>query len=419
MIVLLTLLLMAALLLLKGFFSGSEIALVSADRVRLRHRAAEGNAGAKLALRLLGDPPRLLTTTLLGGNIASIALGTIGTLLMVGLLAGRGELAALILFTPLFLIFGEIVPKSVHQQRADTLTPLVAYPLAWLQTVLASLVWLFSHIAKLATRLISGRTDEGDGVRDQFLATVQMAERTNTIEAFSRGQVRRVLRYAQMTAAEAMWPLSDVRCLERTTAMSALVELRRETGQRLIPLFDGTPTNLSAIAIIESWDILDRDICAQPVERFMVPVKYAPQLQRVSEIIKLLQTETNLTVIVVDELGNAVGLITLNLLVRRTLGAQTNPLTDRRAADTEQILWTQPDGSYLLDARLPIVKVNEALDVSLSTLTQNTIGGFALAQFGRLPDVGESFSAEGYTFTVAEANERAILQMTASPDARA
>ncbi len=109
---LLTILLMVALLLAKGFFSGSEIALVNADKIKLRHRAKQGDQGAELAIRLLQKHEVLLSTTLVGTNICTIALTTIGTLLMVNWLGQRGELYAFLAFTPLFLLLGEIVPKS-------------------------------------------------------------------------------------------------------------------------------------------------------------------------------------------------------------------------------------------------------------------------------------------------------------------
>lgn len=413
MTLLFTLLFMFVLLLIKGFFSGSEIAFVSADRIRLRHRKAQGSAGAGTALRLLRNPAKLLTTTLLGTNISSIALTTVGTVMMVELFAGRGELVALLVFTPLFLILGEIVPKSVYQQRADALTPIIAYPLGWLQTALGPLVWLFSLIARLAARLVGGTDDDTTATRNQFFATVQMAERTGAIEAFSRGQVRRVLRFAQMTATEAMWPLSEVRCLDRNTPMKKLVELRRKTGQRLIPLYRETPTNIVAVATLESWDLLAPDIERRPVETLHGPVRFVPQLQRVSEIIAFLNADPALIVVVVDEIGNAVGLITLNLLVRGTLGAQTSPLTDRAAPETTQQI-VDADGEYVIDARLPIVKVNERLEISLSTLNQSTIGGYALTRFGRLPREGDAFEADGYRFEVVEMNERSILRLSAA-----
>jgi len=412
---LLILLLMLVLLLIKGFFSGSEIAFVSADRVGLRARAAQGDSGARQALKLLSDPARMLTTTLLGTNISSITLTTVGTLLMVSLFGGHGELVALLLFTPLFLILGEIVPKSVYQQKSDDLVPRIAHPLGWVQLALSPLVWVFAGIARLAANLIGGAKDARAATREQFLATVQIAEKTGAIAAFGHGHVRRVLRFAQMTAAEAMWPLSRVACLSRDAEMRELVHLRRTNEQRLIPLFDERPTNITAVACVESWDLLDPEIEKRAVESFHCRVKFVPQIQRVSEIIEMLHETPELSVVVVNELGDAVGLITLNLLVRRTLGAQTNPITDRSTHDSGRQISMRDDGSYRIDARTPIAKVNERLGTTLSTLGQHTMGGLALAHFGRLPNCGESFDAEGHRFTVVEADERRILALSAEP----
>lgn len=412
MMIVLTLLMMLALLLLKGFFSGSEIALVSADQVKLRHRAANGQSGARLALKLLKNPTRLLTTTLLGTNIASIALTTVGTMLMVSLFDGLGEWLALIIFTPLFLVLGEIVPKSIYQQKADTLVPYIAYPLSWLRLVIGPLVWIFSLLAGFAARLVGGAADDGDMERENFLATVQIAEKTGTAEAFSRGQVRRVLRYAQMTAAEAMWPVGDVQTLDRSASMAEAVALRRATGQRLIPLYENTPSNITAVAAIESWDMLDPAIDAKHIDDYLGAIRFVPHIQRVSDLLAMLHATPDCTIVVVDELGNTMGFITLNLLVRRTLGSEISPLTNRRGGDGAPKLAQLDDGSFIFDARLPIVKVNEELGTALSTLNHHTLGGFALSQYGHLPAEGESFSAEGHVFTASAVNERMILQLT-------
>lgn len=414
MSVVITLVLMLVLLLLKGFFSGSEAAVVSTDWVKLRHKAGNGDRGAQLALTQMERPERLLTTTLIGTNISTIALTTIGTLLLVGLLGDRGELAALLIFTPLLLVLGEIVPKSIYRQKADVLTPYIVFPLRWMQTVLAPLVFIFSRLGRLAATLLGGKgKDAAAAMRDQFSAVVSMTEQSDTIEAFSRGQVRRVLRFGQMTAAEAMWPLTEGRSLERSASLDELVSLRRETGQRLIPLYDGAPSNIVAIARIESWDLMDPVLREKSARDFIHPVRYAPYLQSVREILEILHEEPEATLVVVDEFGGALGLIALDGLVRRTLGVETSPLTGRHDPAHQPVVERQDDGTYLLDARLPIVKVNESLDISLSTLAQSTIGGYALAQFRRLPEVGETFTAEGYTFAVAETDGRSIVTLRA------
>jgi len=127
--ILLILLLMLVLLVLKGFFSGSEIAMVNADKVKLNAMAGKGHKGSRMVLDEFRSPEMLLGTTLVGTNIATVVLTTIGTLLMIGLLGEGGEWAAFLVFTPLFLILGEVVPKSVYQHRSTEIAPRAIY--AW------------------------------------------------------------------------------------------------------------------------------------------------------------------------------------------------------------------------------------------------------------------------------------------------
>lgn len=129
--ILILILVMIFFLLLKGFFSGSEIALVSSDKIKLRHKAKQGDRGAGLALKLFRTPDVLLSTTLVGTNISTIILTTIGALTMIQLFGDNGEIYAFLILTPLLLILGEIVPKSVYQQKADELTSIIIYPLRW------------------------------------------------------------------------------------------------------------------------------------------------------------------------------------------------------------------------------------------------------------------------------------------------
>ena len=146
--------LMFFFLLLKGFFSGSEIALVSSDKIKLRHREKQGDRGAGLALKLFQHPDVILSTTLVGTNISTVVLTTIGALLMIGYFGDSGEIYAFLVLTPVLLILGEIVPKSVYQQRADSLTPIIIYPLRWASLLFYPVVFIFSRVARLAARLV-------------------------------------------------------------------------------------------------------------------------------------------------------------------------------------------------------------------------------------------------------------------------
>ena len=156
---------MFILLLLKGFFSGSEIALVNSDRVKLHHKANQGHKGAKLVLKLFQTPDVLLGTTLVGTNVCTIILTTLGTLMMIRHFNEQAELYAFLLYTPFLLVFGEIVPKSVYQQKSDTLAPIIIYPLRVFSLVFAPIIFVFSRIARLAARLV-GR---GKGEQSVFI----------------------------------------------------------------------------------------------------------------------------------------------------------------------------------------------------------------------------------------------------------
>lgn len=411
--ILFTLLIMLGLLLLKGFFSGSEIALVSTDKMKLRLRAAEGNKGAALAENMLKRPERLLSTTLLGTNIASIALTTIGTVMMVSLFPENGEMLAFIIFTPLFLIFGEIVPKSVYQQRANRLAPIIIYPLSWLQTLLMPLIWLLSKIAQGVARLLGGTAQHLESEREQLMAMVNLAETSADNVAFARGQVRRVLQFAQLTAGEVMWNLNEGQALPVNTSMLDMMTVRQQTGQRLIPLYDNGPRDVVKVVCLDAWDLMNPELKSTSPNTLERPIEFVLAIQPVSDVFDLLHKDTGKVVVVVDESGDAVGLITIQGLIRRSLGSEQSGVT----VNKDQPLWQAPqptdDGKYLIDARTPIAVVNEVLNTDLSSLNYSTIGALSTSHFRHIPQQGEQFSADGYIFEVSEAHQRSVTTLLA------
>ena len=190
---------MVLLLLFKGFFSGSEIALVNSDKLKLHHKANQGHRGAKLVLRLFQTPDVVLGTTLVGTNISTIALTTIGTMLMIRYFGAAGDLYAVLLFTPLFLILGEVVPKSVYQQKSDEIAPIIVYPLRFFSLLFYPIVFVFSRVARLGARLVGGgKTEQNVFItREQMRMVVEMAERGASVDVFDRARIKRAIRFAE------------------------------------------------------------------------------------------------------------------------------------------------------------------------------------------------------------------------------
>lgn len=417
--ILVTIATMLLFLLLKGFFSGAEIALVSSDKIKLRHRAKQGDRGAKIALSLFQTPDVLLSTTLVGTNISTVVLTTIGTLLMIRLLGGAGEVYAFLLLTPILLILGEIVPKSVYQQKSDTLTPIIIYPLRWASFLFYPVVFIFSRIARLTARLFgAGKSAQPFFItREQLRAVVEIAEHGAAMDAFGRGRVRRVIRFAETTVAEAMIPIAEVTTIGRNASTSAALELVRKHGYNRLPVFENSASDIIGIVTLTTWNLMDRTIAEQALATLIKPALYVSPLQTIDQLLPILQRRHDRMAIVVDEFGTAIGVITMEDIVEEVVGEidvgyDFEEYLPRRKRVYEKL----GDEVFLMDSRLSISEVNEVLGVCLPATEFHTVGGLVLARLRRIPKEGEYIVEAGYRFTVFEATERVIVKLKVEPE---
>ena len=209
--------LMIACLVAEGFFSGSEMGVVSADRMKLRHAAAKGSLGAKLALDMLNKPEWLLSTTLVGTNISVVANTTMATALMLQLFGEYGSWLAVALVAPLIWVFGEIVPKSVFQQRADVLTPRVIFLLKFFSWLFYPILLVFSLLTRLLAMIVGDRTGKQNPftLREEILALMQMSTDGGDIDRRESAMIRRLFNFEETTVSEVMMPLIDVVAVEQ------------------------------------------------------------------------------------------------------------------------------------------------------------------------------------------------------------
>ena len=178
-----TLLIIVCLLALEAFFSGSEMGVVSADKMRLRHEAAKGSRGARLALKMLEKPEWLLATTLVGTNMCVVGNTTVATGTVVRLLGEQYAWLAVALLAPLIWVFGEVVPKSVFQQQANVITPVVVYPLRLASWAFAPILAVFTVLSRALGRIVSGaRSVETPPDRNSFRCVAPL--RNSSLAAF-------------------------------------------------------------------------------------------------------------------------------------------------------------------------------------------------------------------------------------------
>ncbi len=411
--------LMLLFLLLKGFFSGSEIALVSSDKIKLRHKAKHGDRGATMALKLFQTPDVLLSTTLVGTNISTVVLTTIGALLMIGYFGDQGEFYAFLVMTPLLLVLGEIVPKSVYQQKSDELTPVIIYPLRWASWVFYPIVFVFSRVARLAARVVgAGKIEQPFFItREQLRTVVDMAEHEAALDAFGRGRIRRVIRFAETTVAEAMIPIAEATVIGRNKTTEVAIDLVRRHGYNRLPVYESSASNITGIVTLTTWDLMDRSLVDQPLDSLIKTALYVSPLQTIDQLLPMLRQRKDHMAIVVDEFGTAIGMITMEDIVEEVVGEiDVGYDFEEYLPKRKRVYERLAEEVYLMDSRLPISEANEILRTLLPTTEFHTVGGLVLARLRHIPKEGEFIVEDGYRFTVVEASERSIIKLRVEPE---
>jgi putative hemolysin len=415
---LITLLVMILLLFLKGFFSGSEIALVNSDKLKMHHKAKQGHHGAKRVLKLFQTPDILLGTTLVGTNISTIILTTLGTMLMIRSFGQLGDLYAVLLFTPLFLILGEIVPKSVFQQKSNEIAPVIVYPLRVFSILFYPLVFVFSRIARLCARLVGGGKAEQTVfiTREQMRMVVDMAERGANVDVFDRVRIKRAIRFADTSVGEAMIPIADMTAINRNRDSRSAITLVRRRGYNRLPVYSRNISNIVGVVTLTTWDLMDPELSNQTLEKLIKPVHYVSPYQTIDQLLPVLRNRDDHMAIVVNEFGSAIGMITMEDILEEVVGEiDVGYDFEEYLPRRKRIFEMLDEETYLMDARLPISEANEVLGTSLPAVESHTLGGLVMARLRHIPGEGEFIIEAGFRFTVAEATDRAVVKLRVEP----
>ena len=414
-------LIMLLMLLLKGFFSGSEIAFASADKIKLSREAKQGKRAARRVVEAYKRPERYLATTLIGTNIATVVLTTMGALVMIHFFGNDlGDLYAVIVLTPILLIFGEIVPKSVYQQKADEIAQIVVYPLRAFSTLLLPLVFVFSQVARLAVRLagVGGTSQQLFVTREQLHTLTEMAERGSGTELFDRIRIERALRFPDVTVGEAMVPVAEIVAISNEASTARAIELVRFHGFNRLPVYEGVSNNVVGVLTLTTWDLLESEIIHRPLAELVSSAHYVSPHDLVENLLPTLRGRDDRMAIVVDEYGSTIGMITMEDVIETVVGQidvghEFENYTPKQISHYQEL----EDGVYLMDGRLPIHEVDDILDLELPTKELHTIGGLLVARLGHLASKNEFVVEAGYRFIVEDATERVVTKVRVVPDA--
>jgi len=404
-------LLILVFLLLEGLFSGGEMALVASDVHRIRQKALAGSRSALLVMKLLDRPEWFLSTTLMGTDICIIVNTSIATSVFISLFGGAaGGVYAIVLMIPLVLVVAEILPKSICQQRPESIALRVAGFIWTASWILYPLVFVVARIARGSVHLLTGGTagSQAPYITKQGLKfLIREKSGGGDLPRVEKEMIRRVFDFTEARVAQVMVPLSHVAVLEESAAIGEAVALIREKGFSRVPVYRESVFQITGL--LHSFDLLRAD--SEGYRGTIKPyirsnVYYVPDTKPANDLLLELQRRGDLMAVVVDEYGGAVGIVTMEDLLEEVVGE----IEDEYDRGEKPYLKMGP-GRYLFNARTGLERIRELIHLEIPEGDYETLGGFILNRLGRIPKRRESIRDGDVLFIVEDADPRSIKEV--------
>ena len=388
-----------------AFFSGSETALISVSRLRLRHWVEKKIKGAKLAEEFLEKPQRLISMALVGTNVMNVTASVLmsryfseGTSMNVISVLHSSLIISLIISPPL-LLFGEMIPKALFRQSANRIFPSLGVPLRWGYVVFYPIIAIVDFASSLILKPMGIEQDRRKFFsRENVEFLLRESEKEGVLEPDEREIISSVFAFGETTVREVMTPRTEIAAVERGAGIEEIAELMEDTGFSRIPVFEGDLDHISGM--IHVFNILKHD---EGQELAYHPLVFVPETKPCDDLLYELKEEKGHMAIVLDEFGGTAGLVTLEDLVEELVG----DIRDEYDSGV-QVLALGQDRTLLVDANTEIEEVEAGLWIELKDIPTETIGGFIGSKLGRIPGTGEEFRMDNLKIEIVEARPNRI-----------
>ena len=397
---LVTLLILVAM---SAYFSATETAYTSLNRIRLKTRADNGSRRAAKTLALAEEYDKLLTTILIGNNIVNITATTVATVLCTKWFHQYGPTVSTVALTIIILIFGEVTPKSLSKERPEDFAMFAQPLLRLFMVVLTPLNFLFTQWKKLMSKVFRAKGDDGI-TEEELVGMVDQAQTEGGLDEHESDLIRNAIEFNDLEVSEILTPRVDLTAADEDSSMEEIAALFAETGYSRIPLYHETVDNI--VGVIHEKDFYAARYRGETmVSSLKSPVFYTTGNTKVFELLRILQKNKAHMAVVVDEYGGTEGLVTLEDIVEELVGE----IWDEHDEVIEEFK-KQEDDSYLISCSADLTDLFDLFKIK-GECDSNTISGWVMEQIGRVPEEGDRFVSDGLDVTVTKVDHRRVLEI--------
>ena len=404
-----------AMVVIQGLFAGYEIGFVSSNPIRVRHLAEEEhNPRAQRLYNHLQQPDKMLTLLLIGNNVALV----VGTVALTRSFGGwpYAEIAATIIATPMFLIFSEVLPKSIFRVHPTQLALALLPAVRFFYGLFAPLSLPVAAFTRSMLRMVGHEKEHFSpfmsSVEDVRVLVDESADH-GAIEREEQRMIHSIIDLHETQAKEIMTPRIDIKAVEEKADRAELVEMFERSGNTRIPVYSDTVDHITGV--VNCYDVmLDPNTDNPDISRFIKPVLHVPDTIAVDDLLALMKKEQQHMAIITDEYGGTDGLVTMEDILEEIFG----DIQDEHDREEQPIHQVGPR-AYVVDARMPLEEVAQVIGTPIEDEYVDTIGGWLMHNAGRIPEQGEVIRHGPFRITVLDGGSHYVSRIRLEIQAKA
>ena len=406
-----SIIILIALVFLSAYFSSSETAFTSANRIRLRNEAENGDKRSQQTLKLAENFDSVLSTILIGNNIVNIAMSAIATLLFINWFPVYGPTIATVVMTIIILLFGEITPKSVAKVKSEAFAKASTPYIYFLMTIFRPVLWLLRKWKLMLDKVF--HLDDTDFIsEDELLSIVDEAESGGSIEDHESQLVKSAIEFDDMEVSAILTPRVDVVSCELDTPDEEIEDLFRKHNYSRLIVYDESIDNVTGVLHEKDFNRYLRakrdDKQSVSLLSVVKDVIYVPPVMNLSRLLRMMQHSKTHMAIVADEHGGTIGIATMEDVLEELVGE----IWDESDIIEEEVVELKAGKRYKVKGTASLEKIFELFGISgYETYVSNSVSGFVIEELGQFPQVGDSFRYFNMKVSVTAVRNRRVLEV--------
>ena len=396
---------LVVLFLLSAFFSGSETALMSVNKYKMRHQAKLNNKGAKAAKKLLENPDKIIGVILLGNNLTNILITQITTLVALRLYGNLGLAIATGLLTIFILIFAELTPKTIGEMHSEKIAYSSSLLYKPMLVLLYPFVFLINLIANSLIKILGLKQNLSKGTLSSEELKTILGDTSIKFSKPHLGMLESIIDLEKATVEDIMIPRSDIYGIDLGEDIASVVNNFKNTPYTRIPVYEDNIEHLLGLVHIKNIApmLASKSIDTEKIKSLIKKPYYIVSGTSLYRQLVNFQKEKRRIGFIVDEYGEIQGLVTLEDILEEIVGDFTSD-----PADNEEIIPTDNKNIFLVDGGVHIREINQILNIKLIAKEAKTINGFILEHLENLPKINDIISIQGHTFKIIENMDNAV-----------